>query len=110
MENKQTGEVSGIYTYDFKDGDYVGIMQDGTIVKMGTKQTAVEWLIEHIKFDAMYEAKTIDEWVNVFQQAKQMEMGQMLEFWKGGQDSMEEGGKSFEQYYNETYGTRQSNN
>jgi ABC-type proline/glycine betaine transport system ATPase subunit len=110
MENKQTGEVSGIYTYDFKDGDYVGIMQDGTIVKMGTKQTAVEWLIEHIKFDAMYEAKTIDEWVNVFQRAKAMEKEQIKESFKHGEIPKLFINSNAEQYYEETYGTRQSNN
>lgn len=40
---------------------------------METKQTAVEWLIEHIKLDALYEAKTMDEWINVFNHAKAME-------------------------------------
>jgi hypothetical protein len=29
---------------------------------------------------------------------------QAFKIFKAGQDSMEEGGKGFEQYYNETYG------
>jgi hypothetical protein len=46
---------------------------------MGNKLTAVQFLIEHIKIDAMYEAKTIDEWVLVFDRAKQMEKEQIAE-------------------------------
>jgi len=38
------------------------------------------------------------------QQAKEMENSKAFEIFKAGQDSMEEGGKGFEQYYNETYG------
>jgi hypothetical protein len=71
---------------------------------METKQTAVQFLIEHIKQDTFVHCKSTKEWNQVFAQAKAIEKNKMLEFWKGGQDSMEEGGKSFEQYYNEIYG------
>jgi len=37
------------------------------------------------------------------EQALQMEEQNAFEIFKAGQDSMEEGGKSFEQYYNETF-------
>jgi hypothetical protein len=64
------------------------------------QQTAVEWL--HLK---------LKEWANLhsgfdtlFEQAKEMERQQAFEYFKAGQDSLEEGGKSFDQYYNETYG------
>ena len=33
-----------------------------------------------------------------------MEKEQMFELWNGGINCTEEGGKSFDQYYNETYG------
>jgi hypothetical protein len=43
------------------------------------KQTAVDYLIEHIKLDVMYEAKTLDEWVSVFEHAKKIEKKQIIE-------------------------------
>jgi len=43
------------------------------------KQTAVDYLIEHIKLDAMYEAKTLDEWVSVFEHSKKIEKKQIIE-------------------------------
>jgi hypothetical protein len=36
--------------------------------------------------------------------ALRMEEKMRLEFWNGGIDSTEEGGKSFDQYINENYG------
>jgi hypothetical protein len=51
---------------------------------MITNQTAVEFLIEHIKLDAMYEAKSIDEWVNIFEQAKAMEKEQIKDAFEVG--------------------------
>lgn len=85
---------------------------------METKQTAVQWLIEHIKLDAMHEAKTMDEWVKVFNQAKAMHEEQIRDAYCKGVNDAEghpEGHKiNWEEYYNETYGiqesTRQSNN
>jgi hypothetical protein len=41
------------------------------------KQTAVEWLIEHIKIDHNYNALTGRAWVKIFEQAKQIEREQM---------------------------------
>ena len=35
--------------------------------------------------------------------AKAMQKKELFEFFQAGQNSMEEGGKGFEQYYNETY-------
>ena len=78
---------------------------------METKQTAVEFLIEHIKLDAIHKAKSIDEWVNVFQQAKAMEKEQIKNaFYRGIQEQQNRNIsnwdiiKSPEQYYEETYG------
>jgi hypothetical protein len=78
---------------------------------MENKQTAVQFLIEHIKIDAMYEAKTIDEWVLVFDRAKQMEKDQIMKanfdgFQHGVWVKDESQVISVEQYYNETYGTK----
>lgn len=70
---------------------------------MENKQTAVEFLIEHIKLDAMHEAKSIDEWVNIFKRAKAMEKEQIIDAFSSGehQQGFENEAK---QYYEETYG------
>lgn len=66
--------------------------------------TAVELLeaqlMELISFNT---AEMRELYRNKFKQAKEMEKEQSLEFFTAGQDSMEEGGKSFDQYYNETH-------
>jgi ASC-1-like (ASCH) protein len=71
---------------------------------METKQTAVEWLVMQLEGEESLVARIVGlkEYNQIVKQAKQMEKEHMLKFWKGGQDSMEEGGKSFEQYYEET--------
>ena len=63
------------------------------------KQTAVEYLIQEIELGLSEKGMK-----NVFQHAKAMEREQMLEFWQGGINCSEEGGESFDQYYNQTYG------
>lgn len=63
------------------------------------KQTAVEWLESELKKLPMVDV------TEIFQQALAMEKEQMFELWNGGINCTEEGGKSFDQYYNETYGT-----
>ena len=73
-----------------------------------SKQTAVEWLYEQISNSICYyrliediESKsTIRNPKNIFQQAKEMEDEQLLEYWKGGQASEQEGGVSFDVYHN----------
>ena len=60
------------------------------------KQTAVEW-IRQINLN-----RELDKFD--FEQALAMEKEQMLELWNGGINCTEEGGKSFDQYFNETYG------
>lgn len=73
-----------------------------------SKQTAVEWLFEQISNSLYYykliediESKgTIRKPKNIFQQAKEMEDEQLLEYWKGGQASEQEGGVSFDVYHN----------
>jgi len=62
--------------------------------------TSIEWL----------EEKLIDNGVNFLseefefiKQAKEMHEKEAFEFWNGGINSTEEGGKSFEQYYNEKF-------
>ena len=65
------------------------------------KQSSVEWFFKWVNDN--YEATNI-EFANAFEQAKAMQKNEYFEFFKAGQESMEEGGKGFEQYYNEKYG------
>ena len=69
------------------------------------KQTAVEWLVRKLSTELIGEIQLHrwDEIRNVIQQAKQMEKENCFKDFKAGQDSMEEGGKAFDQYYNKTY-------
>ena len=41
------------------------------------KQTAVEWLIQNIVEDQTIKAKSMSEWINIFNQAKAMEKEQI---------------------------------
>jgi uncharacterized ubiquitin-like protein YukD len=40
------------------------------------KQTAVEWLIHNIVEDQTIKAKSMSEWINIFEKAKEMENAQ----------------------------------
>lgn len=60
------------------------------------QQTAVQWLQRQLNEN--YEISEVD-----IEQALQMEEQKAFEIFKAGQNSMEEGGKSFEQYYNKTF-------
>lgn len=83
------------------------------------QQTAAEWLIEQIesgKIEIVYSNKihSIKCIPEIKEQAKEMEKQQReelaLEYFKAGQDSMEEGGKSFDQYHEQTSVGRKSSN
>ena len=63
------------------------------------QQTPVEYL-----FEQLWETpKDKFTWHSILKKAKEIEEQRMFEFWNGGIDCTEEGGKAFEQYYNETY-------
>lgn len=65
------------------------------------KQTAVEYIREKLLGNEYwYEGMTFDQ---IIDKAKEIEKEQSFAFFKAGQESMEEGGKGFEQYYTETY-------
>lgn len=65
------------------------------------KQTAVEYIKEKLLCDEYwYENMTFEQ---IFEQAKAMDKEIYFQFFKAGQESMEEGGKGFDQYYNEIY-------
>jgi hypothetical protein len=78
---------------------------------MEKKQTAVEWL--GLELNMIFHDITPELWEEVelkFQQAKQMEKGQIVDAWNGGDYAYfysKETGRDFadgEQYYNETFG------
>ena len=79
------------------------------------KQTAVEWLAEQIRnyktplnYGGVYFVFIHQDMINRYeQQAKVIEKSKAWDIFKAGQDSMEEGGKGFEQYYDLTYGGKE---
>jgi hypothetical protein len=76
------------------------------------QQTAVEWFAEKIRnYKTPLNMAGVEfilihkDMINRFeQQAKEMDKVQAFEIFKAGQDSMEQGGKGFEQHYEQTYG------
>jgi hypothetical protein len=74
-------------------------------------QTALESYISKItRLEFWVETKQITwkeydkEKYKLLEKAKEMEKLKAFEIFKAGQDSMEEGGKGFENYYEQTYG------
>ena len=73
-----------------------------------SKQTATDYLIQEIKNDALVQAKSTQEWNEVFKKAKQMEREQKIEFAKKCLDKaldldIRTAHSKVEEYYNETY-------
>ena len=62
------------------------------------KQTAVEWLETELKKLPMVDV------VEVFKEAKAMELGQIVDAWNNGMKSDNGHFGTSKQYYNETYG------
>ena len=78
------------------------------------KQSSVEWfaektfnLIELLKRSYVSQEEFLGGMFKFRDEAKAMQENEYFEFFKAGQESMEEGGKGFEQYYNETFGGEQ---
>ncbi len=68
--------------------------------------TAVELLIQNIVEDQTIKAKSMSEWVMVFEQAKEMEKEQIIDAYDAGlfDGSMDDvNDRIYKQYYNETY-------
>ena len=75
---------------------------------MENKQTAVDFFLNKIALKLSVEQ--IVEFLVVFEQAKQMEEDKIREaYYRGVKDEMQNIGKDFEDYYNETYGKENSN-
>ena len=76
-----------------------------------SKQTATDYLIQEIKNDALVQAKSTQEWNEVFRKAKQMEREQIIDTRQDGVDAVFKGYSiSNEEYYNETYGGKDESN
>jgi hypothetical protein len=68
------------------------------------KVTAVELLIQNILEDQTIKAKSISEWVMVFEKAKEMEKEQIIDTFQDSRIlSVTNNCSSGKQYYNETY-------
>ena len=86
------------------------------------KQTAVEWLIENVHSDAFIHAYEIAEWIDIFEQAKEMEKERQKQMLIGllnwmnkvaqdnpmafETDSEDIVDMYLEEYYKETYGKK----
>jgi hypothetical protein len=85
------------------------------------KQTAVQYLIEEIKNDSLLQAKSTEEWNEVFQKAKEMEREQIEKSYTSGREQWQKyeiAHCNYEndvevptprKYYNETYGGQDEN-
>jgi hypothetical protein len=71
---------------------------------MTIKQTAIEWIISQIVEDQTIKAKSMTEWINIFEQAKEMEKEEIIKSYEEGHFHLELDSYNPEQYYNETYG------
>lgn len=65
-------------------------------------QTAVNWIIHNIVEDQIKKAKSMSEWINIFEQANKMFEQQVIEAYNKGEfnDGMNE---TAEEYFNNTY-------
>jgi hypothetical protein len=70
-------------------------------MKNDKKQTAVKLIFEN--FNLLSDADFKTWMLNSYNVLEEMEEQQAFEFWQGGIKCTDEGGKSFDQYYNETY-------
>ena len=76
-----------------------------------SKQSSIEWLIGCISEDQMVKAKSLNEWLEIFEQAKAMHKEQIINAYEQGEEDAywhPEIGysrkyKDSEQYYNETF-------
>lgn len=67
------------------------------------KQSSIDWLISCITEDQMVKSKSLNEWLEIFEQAKQMEKEEILDAWTDGYScGMYQEGLGID-YYNETY-------
>ena len=68
-----------------------------TKTRQAMKQTSIDWLIDQLQAPC----RGIPS--HIIEQAKEMHKEEILEAWNGGINCTEENGKSYDQYYNETF-------
>jgi|GEM_PF-5948220 hypothetical protein len=75
------------------------------------KQTATQYLIEEIKNDSLVQAKSTEEWNEIFRKALQMEREQIIQAANNGCKGMcmIDTSRDGKNYYNETYGGQDEN-
>jgi len=66
------------------------------------KQTAVQWLIHNIVEDQTIKAKSMSEWIDIFEKAKEIEKQQIINAVDGF--PLNNRNLEGEQYYAKTYG------
>lgn len=70
---------------------------------MENNKTAVDWYFDKIKSHFEHDGDLFETHLFTYSLAKLMEEQQHYISFKAGQDSMEEGGKNFEQYFEQTF-------
>ena len=70
------------------------------------QQTAINWLVDQIKSDQNQKALSASEWMEVIEQAKQMEKEQIIDAFLEGKVNHSKDWAI--EYYNETYGSQGS--
>jgi len=75
------------------------------LFKTKTKQmTSIEWLIEEMISKGFFkESVTLTNIDHLQYKAEEMHKKELLEYWQGGINCTEFRGKSFDQYYQETF-------
>jgi len=75
------------------------------------KQTATQYLIEEIKNDSLVQAKSTEEWNEIFRKALQMDREQIIQAANNGCKGMcmIDTSRDGKNYYNETYGGQDEN-
>jgi len=71
-------------------------------------KTAVQFLIDEINNDAQVQSKTMKEWNEVFEQAKELYRDQILEAYREGRTDQQSTidkwyARTSAEYYNQTY-------
>jgi hypothetical protein len=67
------------------------------------QMTAVQWLIQNIVEDQTIKAKSMSEWIKIFEQAKAMEKEQIENAYGDGLNAHRTNFCNREEYYNKTY-------
>lgn len=70
-----------------------------------SKQTTVQWLIQNIVEDQTIKAKSMSEWIEIFNQAKAMEKEQIENAYGDGLNAHRTNFCNREEYYNKIYKT-----